>query len=178
MRTKTVVYSAWAIFAAMYISGAAVYSLGYRINHTPSVPIGLWRVSPVEGPLKSGEIISFCPTDTEAFQLARERRYIGKGKCPGNYEMLLKPVAAVEGDTVIVTDDGMSINGKAIPDSKPLSEDSKGRSLPRLRQAFVLKPGEVWLFSTYDARSYDSRYFGPVPVSQVMGIAAPIWLFK
>ena len=37
-----------------------------------------------------------------------------------------------------------------------------------------MQPGEVWLFSSYSAGSFDSRYFGPVVLASVRGIARPV----
>jgi type IV secretory pathway protease TraF len=31
--------------------------------------------------------------------------------------------------------------------------------------------GYVWLMSDYNPRSFDSRYFGPIPVKQIQGPA-------
>jgi type IV secretory pathway protease TraF len=33
---------------------------------------------------------------------------------------------------------------------------------------------EVWLFGFNNPRSWDSRYFGPVPVANVMGTLSPV----
>ncbi len=35
-------------------------------------------------------------------------------------------------------------------------------------------PDDVWLFGLHDARSWDSRYFGPVPVNAVRGAVEPV----
>jgi type IV secretory pathway protease TraF len=34
--------------------------------------------------------------------------------------------------------------------------------------------GEVWLFGFNDARSWDARYFGPVPAAGVRGVLRPV----
>jgi type IV secretory pathway protease TraF len=40
-------------------------------------------------------------------------------------------------------------------------------------------PGDtVWLLSAHDPRSFDSRYFGAVPVASIQGIAHPIWVVE
>jgi type IV secretory pathway protease TraF len=39
-------------------------------------------------------------------------------------------------------------------------------------------PGQVWLLSGHDSRSFDSRYFGPVPVANVQGVARPVWVAR
>jgi type IV secretory pathway protease TraF len=60
-------------------------------------------------------------------------------------------------------------------DSAVAARDSIGRPLPHVdwgrRQ---VGPGEVWLFGFHNVRSWDARYFGPVPLSGVRGVLNPI----
>jgi type IV secretory pathway protease TraF len=39
---------------------------------------------------------------------------------------------------------------------------------------FTAGPEEVWLIATRNPRSFDSRYFGPVPVTALEGAAERI----
>jgi type IV secretory pathway protease TraF len=39
---------------------------------------------------------------------------------------------------------------------------------------FLLAPQQFWL-AGLDARSWDSRYFGPVPRSAIHGVVRPLW---
>jgi len=39
---------------------------------------------------------------------------------------------------------------------------------------YVVEPGSLWLLSGYSVSSFDSRYFGPVPVSHVRAKAVPL----
>jgi type IV secretory pathway protease TraF len=36
--------------------------------------------------------------------------------------------------------------------------------------------GEVWVISSYNPLSFDSRYFGPVPISRIEGFARPLFI--
>ena len=131
-----------------------------------------------ERELRRGDIVSFCPPDTPAFREAWGRGYLSAGHCEGGYEPLLKPVAAIAGDRVSGTDDGISINGRLIANSKSLNRDGLGRTLPSpgAHDVFVAK-GEVWVISSYNPLSFDSRYFGPVPISRIEGLARPLFVF-
>ena len=40
--------------------------------------------------------------------------------------------------------------------------------------AIESQPGQVWLFGFNDRRSWDSRYFGPVPLANVRGEIKPV----
>jgi type IV secretory pathway protease TraF len=37
--------------------------------------------------------------------------------------------------------------------------------------------GEVWVISSYNRLSFDGRYFGPVAISRVEGLAQPLIVF-
>jgi conjugative transfer signal peptidase TraF len=89
----------------------------------------------------------------------------------------VKPVAAVAGDLVTVTSQGVAVDGKPVANTKPFAEDEAGRPLrPVPIGVYRVAPGEVWLLSGHDPRSFDSRYFGAVPAANVTGVARPIWV--
>jgi conjugative transfer signal peptidase TraF len=155
----------------------AAYAAGLRINETPSLPVGLWQMQQ-PGAVERGRIVSFCPLDEAPFRLARERGYLSNGRCPGGFEPMLKPVAAIEGDAVEVMAEGVSVNGRLLPNTAPRETDSAGRAMPPARfGSFTVAPGEVWLASSFSALSFDSRYFGPVSIARIEGLAKPLWVW-
>jgi conjugative transfer signal peptidase TraF len=161
----------WAAFAFLFTEA------GFRINETPSAPVGLWRVTPAAGPLTRGAYVSFCPPDTPIFRLAKERGYIANGACASGLQPLLKPVAAVAGDRVVLDDKGFWVNGALISNSQAKDRDRLGRLMPTLLLGSAIVPeGEVWLLTSSHASSFDSRYFGPTKVAVIEGIAKSIWV--
>jgi conjugative transfer signal peptidase TraF len=163
------------VFAALIL---CAHSAGLRVNESPSLPIGIWHVSPLDRDLQRGDIVSFCPPDTAVFRGAWRRGYLGAGHCEGGYEPLLKPVAAIAGDRLTQTDIGISINGRLIANSKSLDRDGSGRTLPSPRtKEIIVGRGEVWVISSYNPLSFDSRYFGPVPISRIERLARPLFVF-
>jgi conjugative transfer signal peptidase TraF len=140
---------------------------GLRINVTESLPIGIYRV--VDAPITRGAYVLACPPEW-AGKLARDRGYLWRGPCPGGGARLGKRIAALAGDTVEVTDRGLTVNGVPVPNSGPLTRDTRGRLLPVLRGRWVVPHGAVWLWAGSSARSFDSRYFGFVPLSNVRGV--------
>ena len=148
--------------------------LGFRLNETPSVPVGLWRVSAVAD-LERGRVVSFCPPATDVFLEARRRGYLKRGNCPGALEPMLKVLAGLPGDEVLQTADALFINGRALPHSKALKTDSQGRPLQALAsRRFVICAGEGF-FAGDHPRSFDSRYFGPLPLAAIEGEARPVF---
>ena len=61
------------------VAGAAA---GYRLNMTPSEPLGVWRIRPLERPPAVGDLVFICPPETEMFSEARARGYLRRGVCP------------------------------------------------------------------------------------------------
>jgi conjugative transfer signal peptidase TraF len=172
MRISRIV--AASILTAVTIGGSLclVHANGFRINHTPSVPIGLWRIEATDSPIRRGQIISFCPDNTPFFHQALARGWIGYGGCPGGWEPFFKPVIAIDGDRVVVNATGIEVNDQVIPDSTRvvggIGEIAVGK--------YVLARDVVWVLS-FHPRSFDSRYFGAIANSHIEGIARPVWVW-
>ncbi len=157
---------------------ALLWALGVRINRSESVPVGLWHEEALLGRLAPGMVVAVCPPASPVFELARDRHYLAQGWCPSKFEVMFKPVAAVSGDVVEVGSRGVSVNGELLPRSAPLQHDAAGRPLPALPAGiYPVAPGDVWVISTYSPRSFDSRYFGALPVSSLRGRVRPLWLW-
>ena len=166
------------LFACSLLVGIfAAKWLGYRINWTPSLPVGIWRQLTVPPKIERGQIVIICPPPSAAFLEARARGYLSDGDCPGGLEPMLKPVAAIAGDVVQLTAKGIVLNGAAQPRSTALAADKADRPLQALPAGRLTIPeGEVFLLSTVNGESFDSRYFGPLPVSVIQGAAIPVWV--
>ena len=147
---------------------------GFRLNLTGSLPLGLYRT--VAGPPVRGSLVLFClPPRIAAFAQARGYVPCG-GACPGGVFPVGKPVLALPGDTVTVTASGLVMNGALVPNSLALATDHRGRRLPRLASGpQVVRPGSVWVVSSYARMSFDSRYFGAVPIAAVHAYLRPVW---
>ncbi|UYG53921.1 conjugative transfer signal peptidase TraF (plasmid) [Comamonas endophytica] len=162
-----------ALAAMALLLGAAACGLaGLRINTSPSIPLGLYRMSGM--PVARGAHVLLCPAQTPAFALALQRGYLGAGFCPGGYGYLMKQVAAAGGDEVGFAMEGVRVNGRLLDASAALPMDQGGRRLPRYPQGtHILGPDQVLLMSTRRT-AWDARYFGPVPLAQVEGVIVPL----
>ena len=156
---------------------AACHAAGLWINTTDSMPLGLWRQSAGQAE-RPGDVVLLCLPETPTTDLGQSRGYIAPGSCPTGQEVLLKPVAAGAGEVVRVSAAGIAVNGQAIANSAQLAQDSKGRPLPAYPAGtYRVAPGQIWLVSPHNPRSFDSRYFGPVSASVVRSSVRPVWVF-
>lgn len=159
--------------SGLLVAAVVTWIAGVRVNLSGSMPIGLYRVS--NGPPVKGAMVLACLPESVAM-FARSRGYVPKGKCPGATAPIGKVVLALAGDSVQVTDTGLLVNGRPVRNTKPLTVDGAGRSLPRFPNGtYVVGQDDVWLYSPYSKRSFDSRYFGPLPLLYIRNRVLPLW---
>jgi conjugative transfer signal peptidase TraF len=149
-----------------------------RLTYNPSdsVAVGWYRVDLLDH--RTGSLPSALPVGSivltklppDAAALAARRGYL-PARIP-----LLKRVGAIAPQTVCVAGGVLSIDG--VPSAALLPADRLGRPLPSWAQCRQLRPGELFLLSVTNPASFDSRYFGPVSASAVIGVAHPVWLEK
>ena len=169
-------------FVACAATGIAAaltaHGTGLVINATPSMARGVWQQT--DQPLARGVVVIACPPPTAALEVGVDRHYLGDGDCPGRYEPLIKPIAAMPGDTVVVRPSGaIEVNGTPLENSRSLRNDEAGRHLTGVPAGtYTVAPGHVWLISTYSPLSFDSRYLGPVPISSIRGTVKPLWTIQ
>ena len=145
---------------------------GVRFNWTASMPVGFYTVDrPI---ITRGEIALAClPPAT--VRTGRERGYLPGGSCASHASPVGKRIAATPGDIVELSATGLAVNGERISTSALRARDSLGRPLSHWPLGWhSVGPSEVWLIGVDDDRSWDSRYFGPVPVSSVIASLRPI----
>jgi conjugative transfer signal peptidase TraF len=148
---------------------------GIRLNiASNSLPPGLYRIVPAG----KGSDLLVCPTGVaETVSIEREYRVKSFG-CGDGYAPLLKPIAARAGDTVTLSQAGVAVNGKLLQNSKQYPKDGIGRPMPMVPfGTYAVLPGTVWVISSYNRFSFDSRYFGPVNLDEKVRYAKLFWLF-
>lgn len=153
---------AWASFVTP--AARVVY------NPSNSVPVGWYRIEPVNPPadaLRVGSIV-LAQLPAAPAALAAQRGYLPM-RIP-----LLKRVGAVSPQEVCIIGGNVRIDG--VPVAAVLPVDRMGRPLPSWQQCRRLEPGELFLLSVTNPASFDSRYFGPIAASDVIGLAHPVWL--
>lgn len=145
-------------------------------NPSDSVAVGWYRVDPLSQrpgslpPRLHVDSIVLTTLPPNAAALAAQRGYL-PARVP-----LLKRVGAIAPQHVCVFDALVWIDSVPVAAVRPA--DRLGRPLPSWPQCRQLRPGELFLLSSTNPASFDSRYFGPVSASTVIGVAHPIWLEK
>jgi conjugative transfer signal peptidase TraF len=152
--------------ATLFVALTSVFNPAPKLlwNASASVPIGLYAVR-CAFPLHVGELVVVSPPEPLA-QFFAARRYLPLGV------PLVKHVLALPGQ--IVCRDGHSITVDGITAGEALERDRFGRALPDWQGCRALAPREVFVMNTVPPDSLDGRYFGPLPLTTIIGRADPI----
>lgn len=153
---------------------AIAYMGGFRFNLTPSEPLGLWRIVALQRPVETGDLVFICPPVTPSFEEARRRGYVRRGLCPSGFAPLIKTVAALPGQHVEIGAN-VTVDGRPLASSIVRASDGEGRPITPFKTGIV--PLRNLFLHSSVASSYDSRYFGPVPDTGLLGLARPVLTF-
>ena len=150
-------------FAALwlFLAGILAHGSGLRINPTRSLPKGVYRLAP--GEPTRGDLVSFCLQD-EFADLALVRGYLQAGSCENGLRPLLKRLAGLPGDYT----EADSLAVRVV--------DSQGRPMPSVLASGVIPSGMALVLADHEG-SFDSRYFGPVPLDSPQRVE-PVVLFN
>lgn len=168
LRRATVASSALLVASAVH--GSSLLPL--RVNWTSSAPLGLYRelaASP-----RRGDLALVClPSGLESF--GRSRGYLWAGSCPGGSSPILKQVVALPGDEIDLQQRSVAVNGRLLDCAALHDVDSLGRPLDHVGFGRrKVSDDEAWVLGVHRERSWDSRYFGPIPASSIVGVARPL----
>ncbi|SES45805.1 conjugative transfer signal peptidase TraF [Rhizobium sp. NFR03] len=154
---------------------AIAYFGGFRLNLTPSEPLGLWRIMALQRPVEVGDLVFICPPPTASFEEVRRRGYVRRGLCPSGFAPLIKTVAALPGQHIEIGAN-VTVDGKPLASSIVRTSDGEGRPITPFKTGIV-PLRNLFLHSSF-ASSYDSRYFGPIPDTGLLGLARPVLTFE
>ncbi|WP_298018201.1 S26 family signal peptidase [uncultured Castellaniella sp.] len=174
-RRARIVLAGFATVSVTALAWAAFMQPLPRLIYNPSdsVAVGWYRVKPFQ--YQSGSLphrlevgsIVLARLSADAAALAAQRGYL-----PAHIP-LLKRVGAVAPQHVCIIGDQVRIDGVLVAAALPA--DRLVRPLPSWPHCRPLMKGELFLLSATNPASFDSRYFGPVSATAVVGIAHPIW---
>lgn len=153
------------ITAGVVIAMASAIASSLVWNLSPSLPRGLYRRERGTRP-RRGAIVSFRPPHTAAALIA-ERAYLPTDTS------LLKVVVALPADRACIDGDVFTVNGDVF--GPVAHHDSAGRKLTPFQFCGIVPAGNA-LVATRSRLSFDSRYFGPVPVASLT-VVVPLWTY-
>jgi conjugative transfer signal peptidase TraF len=153
--------------ATLFVALTSVFHPAPKLlwNASASVPIGLYAVRRAL-PLRIGELVVVTPPEPLA-QFFAARHYLPLGV------PLVKHILALPGQAVCRNGRAVTVRGAIVGEA--LERDRLGRALPDWQGCRALVPGEVFLMNTATPDSLDGRYFGPLPLTTIVGRADPIW---
>ena len=143
------------------VLAAVVSTRWVRLNLSPSVPVGVYRLARLAPPLARGTLVVLpVPVAVRPWR---------QGWAP-----LLKPVAAVAGDEVCVQEGALWVAGTSYG---PVYAEADGKPLPHLEGCQVVPEGAVLLASAVP-KSLDGRYFGLTRIAEVTARAVLLWTWR
>lgn len=153
---------------------------GFAWTWTGSLPIGLWRYN-TQG--VQSHYIAFCLPDGVYSHFFRDHVMSSDDHspypCPNNTSVFIKPVMARPGDQVELSSAAVRVNGVPLPRTATQQRSrKKGVVIPHIsRGRYTTQSGTVWVFSTYNEASFDSRYYGPIDVRWIRSGAEPVLVY-
>jgi len=166
------------LLIVLLIGGAAGH---LTLNITPSWPLGLYHSRNITDNMVDGykeQLVLVCLDPyNPVIRKAHDLEILPPGTgCPGRQAPLMKKLVGIPGDQVAITDQGVTINGRIIKNSKIKFKIFEVEYHPGY--SHTLQPNEYWVMSDYNQNSLDSRYFGPVARTQIRQSTQPILTIK
>lgn len=169
-RFKTVAVLSGSVFLSVLITACLLYKSGFRYNMTASLPLGIWKIDKTFTHIERDDYVWFMPPK-EISAFAAERGYLKNDTIP-----MLKLVHGLPGDTYSFFDDVVSINNTVIENAKRRQVDSKGRPMTQI-EGGIVPEGQLFVLTPH-SHSFDSRYFGPIPMANIIGTAQPVMVWQ
>lgn len=133
-------------------------------NASASAPRGLYLITPNAAVAHGDLVLAMLPAAPRRFAAAR-------GYLPDGVP-ILKRIVATAGSEICTDGHTLTVAGRTLP---RLATDRAARPLPLWQGCRALAADEVFLLMADVRDSFDSRYFGPVPIAQIIGKATPLW---
>jgi conjugative transfer signal peptidase TraF len=137
-------------------------------NASESVPIGLYSVQPADRLMVTNLVVAMPPEPLAS--LLAEGGYLPRGV------FLIKRILALPGQTACRDQLRITVDGMEMGVAR--ERDHRGRQLPAWQGCRTIQDGQVFLMNWDEPASLDGRYFGPIPLSAIVGHAAPLWTFE
>ncbi len=167
MKVRRAKSACFSVVAMVALALPGTVHMPYQLLYNPSesAPRGWYVVVPVDEVRVDDFVVVRLPSSVAAF--AAQRKYL-----PLTVP-LLKHVAAMSGQRVCALAPMLMIDDSIVAYVR--DRDGAGRTLTPWVECRSLFADELLLLSPNIEASFDSRYFGPVHRSNVIGRAIPLW---
>jgi signal peptidase I len=96
-------------------------------------------------------------------------------QCGGQGGVLVKRVIALPGQTIYSSGNSIYVNGRLLAEPYLPSYDPLGPPIASSQHPYRVPPGEFYMLGDNRADSCDSRYWGPVEGSSIVGKVVLTW---
>jgi len=145
-------------------------STKFIIQISTCMPKGIYIKKEIPSKLACGQILLFkIPEHVKDLVFQR-------GWFLSNLNFFMtKPIAALEGDVILISKNRLFINNKYFGQVK--NNDKKGLPLPQISNHFKIPKNKIFVASMKDD-SFDSRYFGLIDKKNVLAVVKPFVIFS
>jgi len=95
--------------------------------------------------------------------------------CPGPQDDLVKRVIALPGQTIYSSGNSIYINGRLLAEPYLPQPDPLGPSIASSQHPYRVPSGEFYVLGDNRSDSCDSRYWGPIKGSTIIGKVILVW---
>lgn len=180
MRTKRTLWPILGILGGVLVCTAGAMEAGIRINLSPSMPKGLYRLVQCDETAGReaavGDLVAIDTKDASSnpglalFRTQGWLSYSGRSD-----DLLMKRVVGASGDEVTEKDGQLCVNGRPLAKNASKRQRTVGTlELPSVELPQRIKASEVWVSSDHE-KGIDSRYFGAVARSSIACKVEAAW---
>lgn len=153
------------IITLIFIITAIWLYRNFIINLSPSEPLGIYKIRQSQS-IQRDDVVAICLSGKYQ-KTGLSRGYLVTGIRCKETAPLIKTVIAIPGDTVVLENNRIIVNGKVHPYITKYF-DSHDRKLEVFPRGVYRDTNAYWLIGTNSLNSWDSRYWGGVDRKQIL----------
>jgi conjugative transfer signal peptidase TraF len=156
----------------LFIITAIYFYRHFVINLSSSEPLGIYKIWQPQS-IQRDDVVAVCLSGRYQ-KIGLSKGYLIPGIRCKETAPLIKTVIAIPGDTVILGNNKIIVDGKVYPCTTKYF-DSHGRKLEVFPRGVYRDTNAYWLIGTNSPNSWDSRYWGGVDRKQILSPVSRIF---